>query len=64
VPGDDSANIDGEVEFSHPEKDGPIDSVFQVSATATQPQQIADEIRRVASEVCSQGHLIASLTTD
>ena len=57
LPGDEVATVVGEIELSVAD----TESLFKVSVTAGEPQQIADEIRRVASEVCNQRHWLASL---
>jgi hypothetical protein len=57
-PGDDVVTIVGEVELTGP--DGNTRSVFQETATATQPEQIADQIRSMASRVLDQRQWLES----
>jgi len=63
-PDDEVVLIVGEIElcvWDEKTRYSNTDSVFKVSATATEAPQIADEIRRLAAEVCSQRHWLETL---
>lgn len=60
-PGDEVVSIVGEIELSS--QTGTV-ALFELSRTATEARDIADEIRGAASEVCRQHDRLAALADD